>query len=68
MNHLPVHINRDIKRDKTQIMAQQYIQLITQANEIDLLNPGGLKNRLNIKNIKFLTEIPSDCIEIFIFM
>ena len=49
MNDLQVHINQDIKRDKTKIRTQQYIQLNTGAKEIKQFTAGGPDNRPNIK-------------------
>ena len=49
MYHLLVHINQDIKGDKTKIRTQQYIQLNTEAKEIQQLNHGGLDSRRSIR-------------------
>ena len=43
------HTTLDLKRDKTKIRTQQYIQLNTRAIEIKQLNPGGSDHRHNIR-------------------
>ena len=49
MQHLQVHINKDIKGDKTKIGTQQNIKLNTRAKEIQQLNPDGPGQRHSIK-------------------
>ena len=41
MHHMPVHPNQEIKRNKTRIRTQQYIQLNTEAKQPIKLNTDG---------------------------